>query len=647
LKVLLLPVPAARDNIEGIEALASSDLPLNPTPRFYVGITTMQNYEIRGDLTEQRQNYLGIFLPVTAIIGLWILSLNAQGGILSFPPFACLFSCLALSFVLSRLKRIDLASWVYVLGLQGTFAIGLMQSGPSTTVAFLLLVPVVLASVLFDANGVIHVGVLSVGLMFGILTARENIVAAANFTFVPAFFCLILVAAIYVTVHNMTETVYWATDIQKKDTHRAEMFYAKSEELSEALRQLTHAHSRLELLNRKLEEAQRRAEQASKAKSIFLSNMSHELRTPLNVIIGYTSTMLDMPAMYENMVLPSLYRSDIQLIKENGYHLLGLINDILDLSKIEAGKLELHNESVGLPELFRGIIATSIGLAKDKPIQIRPDFPQDLPRVWADPMRVRQIILNLMSNAVKFTQTGSVTLQARVIDNKVQISVIDTGIGIPEKALAHIFDRFQQAENDTDKHFGGTGLGLDISRQLARMHGGDLSVTSRVGHGSTFSFTLSITDAQETAPETPAVKSVKLLAPAEAEANQIYTILLVEDEVSMRDMIRRTLEGAGHVVADVQDGADVIDAVTGLLPDLIILDVRLPNVNGWDILQSLKNNVETSAIPVIVSTANEDEDHAMQLGAELYLRKPFSSDELLACVEELLPTSLQAGKGNH
>jgi CheY-like chemotaxis protein len=354
-----------------------------------------------------------------------------------------------------------------------------------------------------------------------------------------------------------------------------------------------------------------------------------------------------MPAMYENEKLPPIYRSDVNLIKENGYHLLGLINDILDLSKIEAGKLELHNEPVSLSDLLRGIIATSIGLAKDKPIQIRPDFPQDLPRVWADPMRVRQIILNLMSNAVKFTQTGSVTLQARVVDSTVQISVIDTGIGIPEKALAHIFDRFQQAEHDTDKHFGGTGLGLDISRQLARMHGGDLSVKSMVGHGSTFSFTLNISDAQHIGPEVPVVKSVKMLSSAQAEANQIYTILLVEDEVSMRDMIRRTLESAGHVVADVQDGADVLDAVTGLLPDLVILDVRLPNVNGWEILKDLKDNVDTASIPVIVATANEDEGHATQLGAELYLRKPFSPDELLACVEELLPTSLEAGKGNH
>src|SRR5260221_7078535 len=140
--------------------------------------------------------------------------------------------------------------------------------------------------------------------------------------------------------------------------------------------------------------------------------MSHELRTPLNVIIGYTSTMLDMPGMYQNVPLPRGYIEDIRLIKESGYYLLGLINDILDLSKIEAGKLDLQLSSVSLPELFKGIVATSIGLVKDKPIQIRPDFPGDLPLVNADPIRIRQIVLNLMSNVIKFTQTGSFTLHS-------------------------------------------------------------------------------------------------------------------------------------------------------------------------------------------------------------------------------------------
>jgi signal transduction histidine kinase len=192
--------------------------------------------------------------------------------------------------------------------------------------------------------------------------------------------------------------------------------------------------------NMKLMEAQRKAEDANRAKSLFLSNMSHELRTPLNVIIGYSHSMLVMPQMFNNVPMPEVYRPYLKLIKDNGHYLIGLINDILDLSKIEAGKLELVCTHVDLPEIFRGVLATATGLLKDKSLQLRPDYPEDLPIVWADPIRVRQIILNLLSNAIKFTNSGSVTLKAEVSDRWVAISVIDTGIGIPEEGRTAIFE---------------------------------------------------------------------------------------------------------------------------------------------------------------------------------------------------------------
>jgi two-component system, sensor histidine kinase ChiS len=225
--------------------------------------------------------------------------------------------------------------------------------------------------------------------------------------------------------------------------------------------------------------------------------------------------------------------------------------------------------------------------------------------------------------------------------------VIDTGIGIPEKALNHIFDRFEQAENDTDKQYGGTGLGLDISKQLVEMHGGTLKVESVVGQGSKFIFSLPVLTGEQSQPvrtiqdDTMAVRQLPAL-----ESLETYTILLVEDETSMRAMMRRALESAEHVVVDLPDGEQVLETAVGLLPDLIVLDVRLPNVDGWQLLKQLKENVETRSIPVIICTVNEDEQQAKELGAEVYLRKPFSSDELLACIHELLPNSLEAGSGD-
>ena len=203
---------------------------------------------------------------------------------------------------------------------------------------------------------------------------------------------------------------------------------------------------RVEERTREAEDARQVAEEASQAKSVFLSNMSHELRTPLNTVIGYGNSMLTMPEMYDGKTLDPVYAKDINTILMNGKYLLGLINDILDLSKIEAGKLTLDRQAVNLEDTFNGVFSTITGLLQGKSIQLRPDYTDDLPEVWADPLRVRQILLNLMSNAVKFTESGSVTLSARVVEDSLLISVADTGVGIPEEMLDSIFDRFTQVK---------------------------------------------------------------------------------------------------------------------------------------------------------------------------------------------------------
>ncbi|MEP7284780.1 MAG: ATP-binding protein [Chloroflexota bacterium] len=385
--------------------------------------------------------------------------------------------------------------------------------------------------------------------------------------------------------------------------------------------------------------AQQRAEQANKAKSLFLSNMSHELRTPLNIVIGYTSAMLDRPTMYDNVPLPPVYAKDIRLIKENGYHLIGLINDILDLSKIEAGKLELQCAPTNLIDIFRGVFATSVGLVKDKPIQIRADFPDQLPIVWADATRVRQIILNLMANAIKFTDRGSVTLSARAEDRGVKISVSDTGIGIPEKALAHIFDRFQQANQDTSKYYGGTGLGLDISKQLCEMHGDNLTVESVFGQGSIFSFALPLVHGQDavssTVPE-PSISTSRLFS-SNIPVTLAPTVMLIDSDISTCDLIRQSLQSLEAIVISTNAGANAFDMALGMLPDVIVLDVQLPTTNGWHILKALKENLETCSIPVIVCGSAADQDRALSDNAALYVTKPIDPQHILSAIKAVQP----------
>ena len=404
----------------------------------------------------------------------------------------------------------------------------------------------------------------------------------------------------------------------------------------------------LETANKQLLIAQERAEQASNAKSAFLSNMSHELRTPLNVVLGYSSSMLTMPEMFENTELPEVYREYIRLIEASGHYLLGLINDILDLSKIESSKFELRFMAVNPPNIFEGVIATAIGLLKDKPVQIQPDFPNDLPLIWVDAMRVRQIILNLLSNAIKFTDTGSVTLMARVEDKSIRVSVIDTGIGIPEKALATIFDRFKQVENVSGKNYGGTGLGLDISKQLCLLHGSDLTVQSTLGKGSTFSFTLPIATPEQlgidVAPELSS-GAVSIFDPATVAAPPEAVILLVEQEAATRELLRQTLQGAAFVVVDVNEGAKVPDLASGLLPDAIVLDGNLSEPDAWEVLGILHSDPETGAIPVIICV-EEHKRRPLDYNSVRYVDKPIVKSELLAAVDAMLQPLPITGKGS-
>jgi signal transduction histidine kinase/CheY-like chemotaxis protein len=390
---------------------------------------------------------------------------------------------------------------------------------------------------------------------------------------------------------------------------------------------------------RELEIARQQAEAASNTKSVFLSNMSHELRTPLNMIIGYSSSMLNMPLMYKNETLPTIYRDDLQLIQDNGKYLLGLINDILDLSKIEAEKLTLDLQTVELNELFRGVIATSLGLIKDKPLQISPDYPDNLPAVWVDPLRVRQILLNLMSNAIKFTESGTVKLSAKVESNRVRITVSDTGVGIPENALKSIFDRYEQIKNHVEGKHTGTGLGLDISQRLCQMHKSQLTVTSVLGQGSTFAFDLECATPEQIQlrglSKPVADSSVKRLTPTVIDTEVMYQIVVAEHNSELRMLIRQTLENAGHVVVETSDGTELINLVQGVLPDAVITGVPLPSVDIWNLLETLKTFPETATIPVMALGTHEQQPQADKAGITL-LTEPLQPETLLSTLTAII-----------
>jgi signal transduction histidine kinase/CheY-like chemotaxis protein len=359
-------------------------------------------------------------------------------------------------------------------------------------------------------------------------------------------------------------------------------------------------------------------------KTQFLANMSHELRTPLNSIIGFSRVMLkgiDGP-------LTDLQEADLSSIYNSGHHLLSLINSILDMSKIEAGKIDLSFEAVDLSDVFKAVLSTTRALVKDRPIELRSEIPDVLPKVWADAQRVRQVLINLLSNASKFTTEGSITLSAEVGTEVVTIRVTDTGIGISQEAQRRLFIPFQQVDGSTTRHAGGTGLGLAISRSFVEMHGGEIGVESELDAGSTFFFTLPIYQVVRDWEE----REVGIHLEQGKKA-----VLAVDDDAGVISLLQRYLENDGYQVIGVLQSPSVLETARRLAPHLsaITLDVIMPNMDGWQVLRSLKEDAATKDIPVILCSIVDGLDQGLGMGASACLQKPVTRDEMLDTLRKL------------
>ncbi len=351
-------------------------------------------------------------------------------------------------------------------------------------------------------------------------------------------------------------------------------------------------------------------------KNQFLANMSHELRTPLNSIIGFSRVMLkeiDGP-------ITGLQEQDLTAIYNAGHHLLGLINDILDLSRIEAKKMELNIEEIDLAAIVTSVMATARGLIKEQAVDLQLDLDPELPKLRADPTRIRQILLNLLQNSAKFTEEGFIRVEVRrqvSADNAPQvfISVQDSGIGISEDDLEKLFLPFSQVDPSPTRKTGGTGLGLSITRNLVELHGGTIKVSSEVGKGSTFSFVL------------PALPDHG----AESEISN-QRILVIDDDPQIVQLYRRYLEPEGYEVIPLTNAAQALQAAKKYRPSAITLDVRMPDASGWEVISSLKEDPDTRDIPVIFCTIDENQAKGMQLGADQYLLKPILKEDLLGAL---------------
>jgi PAS domain S-box-containing protein len=393
-------------------------------------------------------------------------------------------------------------------------------------------------------------------------------------------------------------------------------------------------------------------------KTDFISTVSHELRTPLTSVLGFASIIQDKLEELTPQIDPEhrkaqrtlkQVQTNINIIVSEAERLTTLINDVLDVAKMEAGKVDWYMEPLYIGDVIERAIAATSSLFEMKGLELRKIIEPDLPLIMGDSDRLIQVTINLISNAVKFTERGYITCQAKIHHGELLLSVTDTGIGIATDDQSKVFERFKQVGNTLTDKPKGTGLGLPICKQIIEHHRGRIWVESELDLGSTFFFTLPLMDKSVEAEKLsihPLIQQLKeqVVTTKSNFFQECKTILVVDDDAHIRELLRQELESQGYKVREAKDAMDAIAQVKIAPPDLIILDVMMPQINGFEVAAVLKNNPQTMAIPIIILSIIEDKERGYRLGIDRYLTKPIHKEELLKDIGVLLSQGVSKKK---
>ncbi len=415
-------------------------------------------------------------------------------------------------------------------------------------------------------------------------------------------------------------------DSNQKLEVQSEELQEQAEELQQQTNELQKGSDELQMQNQELELQRIQIEEANRLKSEFLSNMSHELRTPLNSV-NALSQVLSMTA---GTKLNDEENNYLKIINRNGKLLLSLINDILDLSKIEAGRIELLPQEINVENLLNQVIEIATPLAESKGLLLNMDLSNGIETLETDEAKLQQVLINVVGNAIKFTEKGEVFLKSRTGNNELFIDISDTGIGISEKDLPTIFEEFRQVDGSSARQFEGTGLGLAIVKKIIGLLGGNISVKSKLGEGSVFTIRIPLKW------ENPGIlKNANMLSETKPVEPHQKTILVVDDDPKMVAILSKYLNEEGYATIGATSGSEAVKLAAKYKPFAITLDIVMPDIDGFEVLQQLKNNVLTRDIPVIIVSVSDNNETGLALGALGYISKPVNKELLMAEINNL------------